>query len=59
MLSAFCFAQSNSQHMKIKDGPWRAVLKITDDIELPFNFSVDKNGKITIFYAVLGKFHFF
>ena len=48
MLSAFCFAQSNSQHMKIKDGPWRAVLKITDDIELPFNFSVDKNGKITI-----------
>jgi thiol-disulfide isomerase/thioredoxin len=41
----------NRQNMKLKEGIWRAVLSLKDEIELPFNFEVDKSGKFLILNA--------
>jgi thiol-disulfide isomerase/thioredoxin len=39
------------QNIKLKEGIWRAVLTLKDEIELPFNFEVDKSGKLLIMNA--------
>ena len=41
----------NRQNIKLKEGIWRAVLTLKDGIELPFNFEVNKNGKLLIMNA--------
>ncbi len=47
-MAILSFAQNNINSMKLKEGNWRAVLKITEDIELPFNFLVNKDAEIII-----------
>lgn len=42
------FAQNENNSMKLKEGNWRAVLKIKEDIELPFNFQITKNAELII-----------
>ena len=49
-IPTFSKAQTK-QKMKLKEGIWRAVLNLKDNVELPFNFEVDKSGKLLIINA--------
>ncbi len=56
LLIVILFACQNDQKIKHKDlnlsvGKWRAVLNISDSIELPFNFDVNSEGFLTIYNA--------
>ena len=47
-MAILSFAQNENNSMKLKEGTWRAVLKIKEDIELPFNFQITKNAELII-----------
>lgn len=47
-LAILSFAQNENNSMKLKEGTWRAVLKIKEDVELPFNFQITKNAELII-----------
>jgi thiol-disulfide isomerase/thioredoxin len=47
-MAILSFAQNENNSMKLKEGTWRAVLKIKEDIELPYNFQITKNAELII-----------
>jgi thiol-disulfide isomerase/thioredoxin len=47
-MAILSFSQNENNSMKLKEGTWRAVLKIKEDIELPYNFQITKNAELII-----------